>query len=375
MEKQIRILHVLGRLDRGGAETMVMNLYRNIDRSKIQFDFIIHTNENCDYNDEIYKLGGKIYNVPRYTGRNHFAYKKAWQDFFNSHPEYKVVHGHMRSTAAIYLKIAKKNGLIAIAHSHSTASRGSKVEQIAKNIMQFPIRFRADNLFACSDEAGKWLFGEKAIKKDNYQVIKNAIDVEKYVFNKDTRNEMRKSLNIEKNFVIGHVGSFTHPKNHKFLIDVFYEVQKQEKNAILMLVGDGQLNPQIQKQIEMLGIKEKVLLAGVVPNVNNYLQAMDVFVFPSIFEGLGIAVIEAQAAGLKTIVSDTVPREAFITDLILPLSLESKIDTWKRAILDDSCVHDRKNTMEEISSNGYCISKSAERLSNLYFQLNRIYLY
>ena len=144
MRLPVRILHVLGRLDRGGAETMIMDLYRNVDRSKIQFDFVIHTNDTCEYSEEIYELGGKIYNVPRYNGKNHIKYKKAWNLLFSQHPEYKIVHGHVRSTASIYLNIAKKYGLITIAHSHSIASRGNKVEQLVKNTLQLPIRYIAD---------------------------------------------------------------------------------------------------------------------------------------------------------------------------------------------------------------------------------------
>lgn len=370
MEKPFRILHVLGGLNSGGAETMIMNIYRNIDRSEIQFDFVIHTNEKCAYNDEINELGGRIYTVPSYVGKNHFKYKKTWELFFNNHQEYKIIHGHMRSTAAIYLRIAKKHGLITIAHSHSTASRGNKAQQLVKNIMQFPIRYIADYLFACSDEAGKWLFGKNAIKKDNYKIIKNAIDVETYVFNEARRNEIRKALGIEDKFVVGHVGSFTYPKNHKFLIDVFYQVQMQNKNSILLLVGDGELIPQIEKQINSLGIKDKVIFTGVVPNVNDYMQAMDAFVFPSLFEGLGMAVIEAQAAGLPCIVSDTLPNEVFITDLIeaLPLSILTKV--WAESIVK-SIKYTKKNTINEIKKAGFDIAEEAKEIEDIYKFLSK----
>ena len=362
-----RVLHVLGKLNRGGAETMIMNIYRNIDRSKIQFDFVIHTNEKCDYNDEIIKLGGKIYSVPHYIGRNHFKYKKAWNNFFNKYSEYKIIHGHIRSTAAIYLKIAKKYGLVTIAHSHSTASRGNKIEQFVKNIMQVPIRYIADYLFACSDEAGVWLFGKKSIKKENYKIVKNAIDVNKYIFDENNRNEMRKILNIENKFVVGHVGNFTYPKNHKFLIDIFYQVQMENKNSILLLVGDGELRSHIEKQMIDLDIKDKVILTGVVKNVNDYMQAMDVFVFPSIFEGLGIAVIEAQAAGLPCVVADTIPDEAFITNLIKKISLNKGSQVWSDQILKYT-KYDKRDTYKEVCNHGYDICKTAKWLENFYLE-------
>lgn len=371
MSKKIRILHVLGALNRGGAETMIMNIYRNIDRSKIQFDFIVHTNEKCDYNDEILEYGGKIFNVPKYAGKNHFKYKRAWREFFNSYPEYKIIHAHMRSTAAIYLKIAKQYGLFTIAHSHSTASRGSFLEQMVKNIMQIPIRYRADYLFACSDEAGKWLFGKNVIKKNNYKIIKNAIDIEKYTFNEFKRNEIRKKINIQNKFVVGHVGSFTYPKNHKFLIDVFYEIQKQKEDSVLLLIGDGELRPEIEEQISKLGINNKVIITGVVPNVSDYMQAMDVFVFPSIFEGLGMVVIEAQASGLQCIVSENVPQEAYITDRIKSISLHKKYEIWVSQILKYTNLK-RKNECEKLNDNGYYINDVASTLEKFYlYQYDR----
>lgn len=370
MSKEIRILHVLGSLNRGGTETMIMNIYRNIDRSKIQFDFVIHTNEKCDYNDEILEYGGKIFNIPRYIGKNHFKYKRAWIEFFNSYPQYKVIHGHMRSTASIYLRVAKKYGLVTIAHSHSTASRGNFLEKIVKKIMQFPIRYIADYLFACSNEAGKWLFGRNSIKKDNYKVIKNAIDIEKYTFNEVKRNEIRKKLNIQNKFVVGHVGSFTYPKNHKFLIDVFYEIQKQEKDSVLLLIGDGVLRPQIEEQIKKFGINNNVIMTGVVSNVNDYMQAMDVFVFPSIFEGLGMAVVEAQAAGLQCIVSENIPKEAYITEKIKNISLHKKYEIWVNQILKYTDLK-RKNEYKNLNDNGYSINDVANALEKFYlYQYN-----
>lgn len=227
MKEKIRILHVLGGLNRGGAETMVMNVYRNIDRSKIQFDFIIHTTEKCDYEDEIKNLGGEIYRVPRYNGKNHIVYKNVWHKFFRLHSEYKIIHGHLRSTAAIYLNIAKKYKLKTIAHSHNTSS-GSGVAAVIKNVMQIPIRYIADYLFACSDDAGKWLFGKNVINNKKYRIIENSIDCDSYMYNDHLRNNMRKSLDLNDKYVIGHVGRFNIQKNHEFLLEVFLNCKKVE---------------------------------------------------------------------------------------------------------------------------------------------------
>jgi len=367
MEKPIRILHVLGRLDRGGAETMVMNLYRNIDRTQIQFDFIIHTTDKCDYNDEIEELGGKIYTIPRYTGKNHFYYKKAWHNFFQRHTEYELIHGHVRSTASIYVKIAKKYSLKTIVHSHSISS-GTGVKSKIKDLMQLPIRSIADYLFACSDEAGKWLFGKNVVDKENYKVIKNAIDVEKYVINEEVRKKMLKDLQIEGKFVLGHVGRFSYEKNHEFLIEVFYELQKQCENAVLLLVGDGELKPKIEEQIYQLGIQEKVILTGSVSNVHEYMQAMDVFVFPSHYEGLGMVAIEAQASGLPCVISDRIPKQVIVTEVVTSLPL-SNASHWVGVILDKNTPTQREGVSFGVIKQGYDIRDQVENLKNIYFDI------
>lgn len=365
MDEPIKILHVFGRLNRGGAETMIMNLYRNIDRSKIQFDFVKHTYEKCAFDDDIRELGGQIISVPRYTGINHVCYIKEWKDLFSKRPEYKIIHGHMISTAFIYLNIAKKYGLTTIVHSHSTGTRGNKIEQLVKNILQFPVRYTADYLFACSDDAGKKFFGNKK----NYYVIKNAIDVDKYKFNRSLRNKMRKSLNVEDKFVVGHVGSFTYAKNHKFLLDIFYEIQKQNRKAILLLLGDGELRKSIESHIKKLRIEDKVILTGVVPNVNEYLQAMDIFVFPSIYEGFGMAVIEAQAAGLNCFVSSNLPKEVFLTDLIHSISINESAEHWANIIINKTNKLERKDVSAILKDAGYDIVTYASRLQNFYLEI------
>jgi len=180
MSQPIRVLQVFAQMNRHGSESMIMSMYRNIDRSKVQFDFIVHTTDKCDYDEEIESLGGRIYSIPRYTGTNHFLYKKAWHNFLKQHSDYKIIHGHIRSTASIYLKIAKKYGLITIAHSHNTSS-GAGFSAIVKNIYQYPIRYIVDYLFACSKSAGTWLFGERACRKDNFFILNNAIDTKKFI--------------------------------------------------------------------------------------------------------------------------------------------------------------------------------------------------
>ena len=365
MIPKIRVLHVLGKLNRGGAETMVMNIYRNIDRSKIQFDFIVHTDEHCDYTNEIKSLGGKIYRVPRYKGINHLHYKKAWHSFFEDHPEYKIIHGHVRSTASIYLNIAKKYGLKTIAHSHSTSS-GNGFSAIIKNILQYRIRYTADYLFACSRDAGIWLFGEKACNKENFIIVKNAIDLKKFLFNRTERIRIRKDFNINNKFVIGHVGRFDKSKNHIFLLDIFRNVYSINSNTMLMMVGDGPQRKIIEKKVENLGLNHCVIFTGNRSDIHNLLQAMDVFVFPSLYEGLGMAVIEAQASGLYCIVSDKIPKEALLTNQVEVISLDSPPEIWANRILKNALNYKRDDTFNILRDSGYDVIETSNWISNFY---------
>jgi len=369
MTEPIRILQVFAEMNRGGAETMIMNLYRHIDRGKIQFDFIVHTQEKCAFDEEIEQLGGRIYRVPKYVGKNHFAYKNAWKDFFISHPGYRIIHGHVRSTASIYLNIAKRNGLITIAHSHSIESRGNWLERKVKNIMQLPIRYIADFYFACSDQAGEWLFGKNVIYKDNYYILKNAIEIKKYEFDELKRIKIKEKLGIKDELVIGHVGNFTFPKNHQFLIEIFFEFQKKNKNTKLLLVGSGVLENSIRKKISDLYLDNNVILTGSVSNVYDYMQVMDIFVFPSIFEGLGMAAIEAQASGLYTFVSDKIPEDVHLTNLIEVIPLKKSAQYWAYIISKHSGSYQRVDTSIELRNHGYDIEATANWIYNFYLKI------
>lgn len=367
MGEPIRVLQVFGVLNRGGAESMLMNIYRNIDRTKVQFDFVVHTDKECAFYDEIRALGGTIYTVPRYNGKNHFVYVKAWKKFFREHPEYKVVHGHNYSVASIYLKIAKKFGCTTIVHSHSTSER-KNFAGFFKKIIQHSLRNRSEWLFACSDKAGEWLYGDSCTKRENYFLLKNAVDTEKYRINTDSRERIRKELGIEENFVFGHVGRFNTPKNHTFLIDIFNEVYKENKNARLLLVGDGSLRVEIEKKIEDLGIKDAVIFTGIRTDVNVVLQAMDCFVFPSLYEGLPVTVIEAQSAGLRCFISDTITDEVCVTDLVRQLPIDCGTQQWKDALLEAAKVDVHRDVINEIVEAGYDIKTTSEWLAEFYIR-------
>lgn len=358
--KIIRILHVLGRLDRGGAETMVMNLYRKIDKTKVQFDFIIHTTDKCDYNDEIKSLGGKIYSVPQYKGVNHLEYKKAWNVFLKGHPEYKIIHGHVRSTASIYLNIAKKYGLITIAHSHSTSS-GTGLSAITKNLLQYPIRYVADYLFACSKDAGKWLYGQRACSKENFNILNNAIDLNMFKFNNELRESKRNELKIQDKFVIGHIGRFDIAKNHHFLIDIFKEIHYRNGKTVLLLIGDGELKESVEKKVAEYGLKDEVIFTGVRSDIPELLHVMDVFLFPSLYEGLPVTVVEAQASGLPCVISDNITNEVSVTSLVNKISLQRNKEYWAETVLQFQKSQMRESPQKEIKDSHYDISEVSKQ--------------
>ncbi|GIP16503.1 putative glycosyltransferase EpsF [Paenibacillus montaniterrae] len=374
MRSPIRILHVFAHMNRGGAETMIMNIYRKINRDEIQFDFIVHSTEKGAYDDEISLLGGTIYCLPKYRGVNHLEYIKSWQRFFEVNKQYKIIHGHMRSTASLYLSIAKRYGLVTIAHSHSTSSRGSYIEKKIKGVLQYPIRFIADYFFSCSNAAGTWLFGKKIVNQSNYKIIYNGVDTSKFQFSEEKRIISRKCLNLnEDNIVLGHIGSFTEPKNHSFLIDILKECKKVNDNVVLVLVGDGPLNTEIRNKITFENLESSVLLLGIRDDIDNLIHGFDKFVFPSLYEGLPVTLIEAQANGLKCYISDRITKEVVITDLIESLSLNDSPNIWAMKILESSKVNNRKLYAKDIIESGYDITNVAGQLSSFYFRvINKI---
>ncbi len=371
MAKQ-RILNVLGNLNHGGAETMVMNIYRKLDKEKFQMDFIVHTNDIGVYENEILELGGKIYRMPKYNVINHFKYKKAWKTFFKEHKEYKLIHAHVRSTASIFLKIAKQYGLKTISHSHSTSS-GKGIRAIVKNILQFRIRYIADYFMGCSKEANKWLFGKKVANGDRCIVLNNAIDVDKYKYDENIRENIRKELGIkDSDIVIGHVGRFVKVKNHKLIINIFEQFNKLEENSKLLLIGNGELMDEIKSLVKAKGLEDSVIFLQERNDINKLLQAMDVFLMPSLYEGLPLTLIEAQAANLKVVISDNITNEVDVTNLVTRISLNESEDKWAKKIREIAHSINRTNEQEivdRIKENGFDIKDTTDKLSEIYSNL------
>lgn len=363
----IRVLQVMGGLNRGGAETMVMNFYKVMDRNEIQFDFITHDQEKMDYKEEIEKMGGKVYVFPKFKGYNIVTYRNTWKSFLKNHPEYRILHSHLRSYASIYFPIAKKYGLKTIIHSHST-SNGNGFKSIVKYLLQKPLAKQADYLFACSKEAGEWLYGSDRINDDNYYLVKNSIDVNKYRYNKKIRDNYRKELNLDNKLVLGHVGRLSKPKNHIFLLKVFKKILEKNSNVILLIIGDGDLKEEINNKIKELDLEDKVYMLGSREDVEYILQAIDIFLFPSFWEGLPVSVIEAQASGLPCILSNTITDEVKLLDNLEYLPIDKGEDLWADTLLNMDKTR-IKNGSEIVSSKGFDIVKTSKWLLKFYKNL------
>ncbi len=329
----VRVLNVLGTTNLGGAESRVMELYRALDKTKVQFDFLVHTDQEGQYDQEIRSLGGSIYSVPRFRGLNLLSYRRALLRFFQENHAFAAVQGHMTSTASIYLPIAKKAGIpVTIAHARSAGvDRG--VKGTVTKLVRAPLKYRADYCFTCSAEAGEAVYGRAWVQQGNVWTIPNAIDTRRFLFDASVRSQVRSELGLSDKFVIGHVGRFGFMKNHAYLTDIFAELCKLRDDAVLVLIGKGELEGVIREKIEALGLSGRVLFLGNRFDVERYYQAFDYFVFPSTFEGLPGSVAEAQAAGLQCLVSDRVTREAALTELAVYKSIEEPPVSWACEIM------------------------------------------
>lgn len=372
MSQLVRVLHVIHGMDCGGAENMIMNLYRNIDRNKVQFDFMVHTEKHCFFDDEIEKLGGNIYTVPYYNVKNGMDYRECVEKVFINHPEISIVHGHLGSCAHIYLRIAKSHGCYTIAHSHNGKPSFS-IKAVCYKLFNYHVRNRADFFMACSYNAGYYRYGKKIVlDKKRFKVLNNAIDVSKYVFSEQKRKMIRSEFSIaDETFLVGNVGRFNKQKNHDFLLDIFYEIVQRNSDSILMLVGEGSLENKIRNKIEKLHLTDKVIFTGVRNDVAQMMSAFDVFLFPSLYEGLGIVAVEAQAAGMHTICSNVLPEEAKVTKLLEYCSLSDGPKLWADKVLQYNNHYARENMSAQIIEKEYDIGQTALDIQRFYDGIGR----
>lgn len=360
----IRVLQVVPNMNAGGLETLIMNLYRNIDREKVQFDFLVHYKGEFFFSEEIRHLGGKIYHLSVRNDNNVLKYLIDLSSFFKKHHEYNVIHGHMVSTAIFYLYFAKRNGVsFRIIHSHNT-NTNNDAKGFLKKILAKTAPIFANKYMACGDLAGKALFGRK-----NFFVINNGVETGKFKYDKKERVRIRQFYNLQDSIVIGHVGRFTMQKNHKFLLNVFAQIYEINKNAVLLLVGDGELKEKVFEQAKKLGISEYILYMGIRNDMEKIYQAMDVFVLPSFFEGFPVVAIECQSAGLPMIVSNSVSKEIAITPLVEFHGLDESETIWAEAALR-LANSSRRDYSYEVKNAGYDIKREAHILSEMYLNAN-----
>lgn len=365
----MRVLQVIGAMDRGGAETVIMNLLRVMDREKVQFDFLVHTQRHCDYDDEIEALGGRIYRVPLYKIVNAREYRACCRAHFRDHPEHLVVHGHIGSCAGIYLDEAKKAGRATVLHSHSQNYERFPIQQLF-NWMARPGLKVADFFLACSPEAGRDRFGDGIYEGPHCKVMANGVDVSLYECDEAAHERAKADLGLSENFVVGHVGRFIEVKNHRFLLKVFDRLHALRPEARLLLLGRGPLEDEVRAQARELGLGDCVVFCGVRDDVPRYLKAFDLFVFPSVLEGLPMATIEAQAAGVPCLFSTGVPQSALASGFACRLDLDAGEEAWAAAALEQAALGlPRIEGASDVAHAGYDIRETAQWLADLYGEM------
>lgn len=369
MSEPIRVLMLFTIMNRGGAETMVMNYYRHIDRSKVQFDFMVHRQERGAFDDEIERLGGQIFRMESLSIKHLNKYKKHISSFFNTHPEYRIIHGHCSELGYfVYKEAAKRNIPVIIAHAHNSHV-AFDFKLLFRNWLKHRMRHYLTNFFACGTESAEWLFGKKLAKQAIIQ--HNAIDVTEWKFDNNKRKTFRNQLNIsDDTIVIGHVGRFYRQKNHTFLIDIFNEVHKHTPNSVLLLVGGGDLQQKTKEKVERLGLSKYVRFMGNRSDVYNWVNAMDVFVFPSLWEGFPASLVEMQANGLYCLVSSIVPHEVAITEQVHFVPLAQGAEAWAT----DTALHMKRmggceESYLQVKKAGYDIKENACWLQNFYLSV------
>lgn len=355
----------MGIVESGGVEAVIMNYYRHIDRSKVQFDFVMHKGGNPRYIAEIKSLGGRVFEVTPYSKNivsfTHEIYKVIKEG------HYKIVHSNMNSMSGFPLFAAWLAGAdVRILHNHTTDTKAEGIRTIIKRVLRPFARMFANQYWACSKLAGAWMYGQKAVDEGKVTIINNAIDLSKFGFKKEIREKLRKEMALEGKFVVGHVGRFVKAKNHVFLVKVFAEIVKQKHNSMLLLIGDGPLYEDIQDMVRKLNLQENVKFLGVRGDVVDFYNVMDVFLLPSFYEGLPVVGVEAQANGLPLLCSDQVTKEIVISRSVKMLSLRFEAPLWACEALSAKreCFNEFENCIHN-SSFDVCIEST--NLQNKYY--------
>lgn len=369
-QEPIRIAQIIGKWVGGGVEAVVMNYYKHIDRNKIQFDFICDDDSTNIPYEEIEKLGGKVILIPPY--QKVFKYHRELKRVLKE-GKYKIVHSHINTLSVFSLFAAKCAGVpVRIAHNHATSSKKEWKRNLIKNILRKFSKLFATDYMCCSEYAGRWLFGNKEYDKGNVFVLNNAIDVEQFKYDENIRKQMRKELNIgNSTLVIGHIGRFVKTKNHTFLIDIFNEVHKKNKDSVLLLIGQGPLKDMITEKVEQLGLNDCVYFLGQRNDTNKLYQAMDVFVLPSLYEGVPVVGVEAQTSGLVCILSNAMPKIIKVLETTKFKSIDQNSEEWAETIINISNEYDREESSNYMKEHGFDIKSEVKKLEEKYLILNK----
>ena len=371
MSEKVKVLYFIDRMLRGGIQTFVIENMKHMDKNKIQIDYLLlDDGVKYELEDTLKEMGSNVYKLKGVWLRkptDYFNYFKKIDEFFSQHNDYKVVHLHSSSKNFYILKSAKKYGIpVRIAHSHNIGFQSNnKIQIMIGNLCKPLLKKYATDYFACAYLAGEWLFGKKAVKDGKVRVIHNAVEYEKFKFNEEKRMEIRNRLNINDKLVIGNVGRFSEQKNHEFLIEIFSEIHKKNKMSTLMLIGKGEKEVLIRKKVRNLGLENDLIFMGFCNNVNELMWAMDIFLMPSLHEGLPVVGIEAQATGLPCFMSKyVITDEVKITELVKFIDLKQSSKEWAKEILNSDL--NRKDTKAELEQAGYLIMDTAKELENFY---------
>lgn len=368
IEEPIRVASVIGRYIGGGVEAVTINYYRNIDKNKVQLDFICDEDSTNIPYEEIEKMGGKVIIIPSYS--KPFKYHKELKRVLKD-GNYKIIHSNINTLSVFSLFAAKCAGVpVRIAHSHSTTNKKEKKKNLMKQVLRPFSKVFATDYMCCSELAGRWLFGNKEYDKGNVYLLNNAIDLDKFKYNESLRKKKRKELGIKNDtLVIGHIGRFVAQKNHDFLIDIFNEIHKKNNNSILLLAGQGPLMEDIKNKVKDLNLNDSVKFLGQRNDANELYQALDVFLLPSLYEGLPVVGVEAQAAGLLCYLSDDMTKETKVLDITKFMSLNNTPEEWANNILDDVKKYKRIDTSKEMTAKNFNIKEEAKKLEEYYLNL------
>lgn len=362
-----KILHVTSSVTRNsGVMSVIMNYYRNIDNTKIQFDFLAFKKSNYSFEEEINDLGGKVFLAPNPYYITSFL--KYINNFFRNNNNYIAVHLHTAYLNIIIFPIAKKNGINnAIFHAHTTKYSDKKLNGFRNRILSYSLKYTATHNIACSQEVGEFWFSNR----HDFLIFPNAIDLDKYKYSLNLRNKWRNKLNVDESLVVGHVGRFNQPKNHDFLIDIFINLKKEVENAKLILIGEGPLKKEIQNKVVENKLDNDVLFLGIRDDIHEVLQASDIFVLPSLYEGLPVIGVEAQSLGIPCVVSNNVSNELAITEIVKFVDLKDPLSEWTKQmlIMKESPLEERHNVNKLVSNKGYSIEKAAKVLERFYFEM------